>query len=124
MVRGVGLDSIEIRRVEKAIERWGEAFLNRLFTPLEIDYCLSKRRAAQHFAARFAVKEAVMKSLGVRIGSVNWTDIGVENDSSGQPEINLSGRALEISEGLKVSKIYISITHNDSYGLAYAIAVG
>ena len=124
MIKGVGLDSIEIRRIEKAIERWGEAFLNRLFTPIEIDYCLSKRRATQHFAVRFAAKEAVMKSLGVRIGSIKWTDIGVENNSSGQPEINLSGRALEISKGLKISKIYISMTHNDSYGLAYAIAVG
>ena len=122
MIVGLGADIAEVPRVREAIERHGERFLQRVFTPLEISYCRSHRNADERFAARFAAKEAMMKALGTgwRKG-IRWQDIEVSNAASGKPELRLSGKALEFYERLGGTRILLSLTHTESYALAQVI---
>jgi len=94
MIVGLGTDIVEIVRIGQMIERHGELFLQRVYTEAEIQYCQTKRGAIEHYAGRWAAKEAVMKTLGTGFTKgVGWTDIEVANMQSGQPIINLSGGA-------------------------------
>ena len=95
---GHGVDMVDCRRLAAAIERHGERFLRRVFTEAELDYCRGKKRRLEHLAGRFAAKEAVLKVLGTGWqGGINWTDIEVTNEPSGQPRVRLSGRCRDIS---------------------------
>src|SRR5580698_8551154 len=98
MVLGVGTDLMETKRVEDSIERFGDRFLNRVFTAGEIAYCLRKKKnAAESFAARFAAKEAGAKALGTGISrGVTWKELEVRREMSGKPTLHLSGRAAEL----------------------------
>ncbi len=116
MVDGVGTDIIEIARVEQAIHRT-KGFLNRVFTEAEVAYCQSHKRQYQHFAGRFAAKEAVIKALG---RAVPWRDIEILNDSRGRPLCTLHGKALEIANG---KRIMVSISHCEIYSTASAVAI-
>jgi holo-[acyl-carrier protein] synthase len=120
MVLGLGIDIIEIARVRKSIDTYGENFLNKVYTENEIKYCNSKFNKYQHFAARFAAKEAVYKALtsGWKEG-LRWKDIEVQNDTSGMPSIKPSGRLQSfLSEN---SQLRVSISHSDNYVTAVAI---
>ena len=120
MVLGLGIDIIEIARVKKSIDTYGENFLNKVYTENEIKYCNSKFNKYQHFAARFAAKEAVYKALtsGWKEG-LRWKDIEVQNDTSGMPSIKPSGRLQAfLSEN---SQLRLSISHSDNYVTAVAI---
>ena len=119
MIVGIGVDIIEIHRIQESIRSFGESFLERIFTPGEIQYCTAKSNAAQHFAARFAAKEAVSKSLatGWR-GDFSWKDIEVTNDVLGQPHITLHGR---LKETLSHISILISLSHSEDHVVAMAI---
>ncbi|MBI3934729.1 MAG: holo-ACP synthase [Acidobacteria bacterium] len=125
MIIGIGADIAEVLRLRAAMERHGERFLHRVFTPLEIGYCRSHHNAAERFAARFAAKEAMMKALGTgwRRG-IRWRDIEVSNAASGKPELNLSGKALEICRSLGGTRVLLSLTHTDLYALAQVIIEG
>jgi holo-[acyl-carrier protein] synthase len=125
MIVGIGADIAEVHRLREAVERHGERFLQRVFTPLEIGYCRSHRNAAERLAARFAAKEAMMKALGTgwRRG-IRWRDIEVSNAASGKPELRLSGKALEFYESLGGTRILLSLTHTESYALAHVIIEG
>jgi holo-[acyl-carrier protein] synthase len=125
MIIGIGADLAEVGRIREAIDRHGERFLQRVFTPLEIDYCRSHRSAAERFAARFAAKEAMMKALGTgwRRG-VRWRDIEVMNEKSGKPGLNLTGRAQEIFQSLGGVRLHLSLTHTDEHALAQVIIEG
>ena len=125
MIIGIGADLAEVGRIGEAIERHGERFLRRVFTPLEIDYCQSHRNAVERFAARFAAKEAAMKALGAgwRRG-IRWHDIEVANANSGKPGLNLTGKALEIYRGLGGTRVLLSLTHTENYALAHVIIEG
>jgi len=92
-VLGIGTDITECLRIAQMIERHGELFVGRVYTPLEIEYCRSRRMATQHFAGRWAAKEAVLKALGTgwRKG-ISWRDIEVRNGPGGRPQAFLSGR--------------------------------
>ena len=125
MIVGMGVDMAEVARVREAMERHGERFLRRVFTPGEISYCRRFKDASERFAARFAVKEAAMKALGTgwRRG-VSWQDFEVSNLPSGKPCLRLSGKALEICHSLGGSCVLVSLTHTGAYALAQVIIEG
>jgi holo-[acyl-carrier protein] synthase len=106
------------------IERHGELFINRVYTQHEIRYCQERKQATQHFAGRWAAKEAVLKALGTgwRKG-ISWRDIEVANDLAGKPRINLTGGAREAADKLGVGTMLISISHCRSHATAYALAL-
>ena len=116
---GAGVDLIEIERVAGVLERHGERFLRRVFTPGEIAYC---RGRAPNLAARFAAKEAVMKSLGTGFRGVGWRDVEVVRAPSGAPSPRLHGRALWRAERLGVTEIAISLSHSRGFAVAFAVA--
>jgi holo-[acyl-carrier protein] synthase len=121
MVESVGIDLAEIKRIEKAIDRYGDRFLGRVFTPWEIQYCLSKINPASSFAGRFAVKEAVFKAIGTGFAEgVKWTSVEVVNDRRGQPTVRL-GRGIVNHIGRK--KIVISLSHTREYAVASAVLI-
>lgn len=115
----VGVDMIEIERLEKALARHGERFNRRFFTAQEQAYC---RGRADRLAGRFAVKEAVAKALGTGIGDVNWTDIEVVCDARGRPELVLHDRARRLAEGLGLTQWAISLSHTDTHAIGFAVA--
>jgi holo-[acyl-carrier protein] synthase len=119
MIRGIGVDILEIGRIERIIGTHGAVFLNRVFTPAEIRYCSGKRNAAQHFAARFAAKEAVSKALATGLrGGFSWKDIEVMNDALGQPHIALSGT---LKSALVNACVRVSLSHSDSHVVAMVV---
>jgi holo-[acyl-carrier protein] synthase len=105
----IGIDIVEVNRIAKLIK--SKAFLRRVFTAQEIAYCSAKKNKAQHFAVRFAAKEAVYKALGQ--AALSLTDIGVKNQPSGKPEVYIRGK--------RESDIAISLTHTDLYAAAVAL---
>ena len=116
MITGTGTDIIDIDRIEKALEN--PRFIDRVFTCHEKDYCMSKIRSAQHFAARFASKEAVMKALGK---GVAFQDIEVINNEEGKPEIILYGHAKEYAHETGVDKIFLTISHSQNMAIAFVV---
>ncbi len=124
-ILGVGTDIIECIRIGRLIDRHGEAFLTRVFTEREISYCQSRKNATEHFAGRFAAKEAVLKCLGTgMIKGLCWTEIEVRNEQSGKPKIVIQGAAREFARRLKISDFLISISHCRSYATAFVTAIG
>jgi holo-[acyl-carrier protein] synthase len=122
MLLGTGVDLIEVERVAQSIERFGERFLNRIYTPREIAYCNSKRRGAESFAARFAAKEAGAKALGTGMNfGVSWKEIEVARALTGRPSLELSGRARHIADRLGVRTISVSLTHTAQIAMAMVI---
>ena len=113
-----GVDIIEIGRIRGVLERWGQRFLNRIYTDAEISYC---RGRPQNLAARFAAKEAVMKALGTGVRGVGWKDIEVVRNEAGAPSIRLHGRALARSNRLGVSELALSISHSREYTVAFVV---
>jgi holo-[acyl-carrier protein] synthase len=123
MIVGTGIDIVEIGRIKHSIIKYSDRFKNKVFTQKEIDYCHSQADPAKHFAARFSVKEAVLKCFGTGMtGGISWKDVEVENKKSGQPTLNLYGKGKELFNQLKIKHIHISITHDKSYAVAHAIA--
>ena len=120
----VGIDLIEIDRVRRALDRHGDGFRERCFTPAEREYCESKPNPAQHYAGRFAAKEAILKLLGTGWrGKIAWTDIEVTNNSAGRPEVTLSGEVKAIADRMGIKHISISITHTANFAIASAVAL-
>ncbi len=102
----------------------GDIFLARVYTAGEIDYCSGRKAGTQHYAGRWAAKEAVLKSLGTGWAhGIQWTEVEVVNQQGGKPNIVLSGKAKQISEQLGIQEIMISISHCRSYAVAYATAI-
>ena len=119
-ILGVGIDTIEIARIADVLKR-RPRFVERCFTKAERDYCASRPSPAQHFAARFAAKEAVGKALG--IGMRRWHDVEVHR-SGGQPSIILSGKVAEQAERMGVYTVFVSLSHSRTDAVAVAIADG
>jgi holo-[acyl-carrier protein] synthase len=124
MVLGVGTDLIETKRIEESIDRYGERFLERIFTAGEIAYCMRKKKnAAESFAARFAAKEAGAKALGTGISrGVTWKELEVRREVSGRPTLHLSGRAGELAKAMGVRRIQLSLTHSRELAMAVVVA--
>jgi holo-[acyl-carrier protein] synthase len=122
---GIGTDITECLRIAQMIDRHGEQFIHRVYTPHEIQYCQSRKQATQHFAGRWAAKEAVLKAIGTgwRRG-IAWRDVEICNEPGGQPVVALHAGALEVAERLGISDMLISISHCRSHATAYALAQG
>ncbi len=116
-----GIDVIEIDRIERAVARWGDRFLHRVYTDAEIAYC---RGRGQSLAGRFASKEAVSKALGVGIRTLRWRDIEVLPDRRGKPQIHLHGKAARVAEMQRLSRFDVSITHSRSEAIVMVVAWG
>ena len=122
-ISGVGIDIIEIERIEKAVQRSGERFLQRVFTAAERSYCENKRQPHSSYAARFAAKEAVLKALGTGLSSgASFTDVEVYQKSGGAPGINLYNNTAKLAEEKGITEIAISLSHNHNQAIAVAIA--
>jgi holo-[acyl-carrier protein] synthase len=119
MLVGTGIDMIEIARIAQSIERYGDRFLTRVFTPGEIAYCQTKKNSAESFAARFAAKEAGAKALGTGIQhGVTWKELEVRRLPGHRPNLFFSGRAKEIADQLGVRHISLSLTHSTTTAMA------
>ena len=118
-----GTDIIEIERIKENIEKLEGKFINRVFTQREIEYCESKNiQKYQHYAARFAAKEAIFKAISWKLDdkfSISWKDIEVINNNEGKPEVNITGMNLE-----DIENIDISISHCKEYAVANVVVLG
>lgn len=120
MVLGIGIDIIEIERIKKSIDKFQEKFLNKIYTKVELEYCLSKKNKYQHFAARFAAKEAIAKALATGWSKgFKWQDIEIFNEPSGLPKVTLNGNLKSFLSDNKSLKITMS--HSEHYVTCFAI---
>ncbi|MBN1680430.1 MAG: holo-ACP synthase [Anaerolineae bacterium] len=115
----IGVDMIEVARIRRAMERHGERFFQRFYTPVEQEQA---NQLPTRLAARFAAKEAVAKALGTGIGSVQWTDIEVHSDTCRRPHIRLYGMAAQVAGELGLTTWEISMTHTDDFAMAFVVA--
>ena len=114
----VGVDIIEIERIEKAINRWGDRFFRRIYTDLELKLCGKK---PGRLAARFAGKEAVMKALGTGIRGISWREIEILSEPSGKPQIRLYGKAQKKANDLGLERLAISLSDSKEYAVAFVV---
>ena len=125
MIVGIGVDIMEPERIAGMIERHGERFLDRTFTPDEIAYCKDRKRAVEHVAARWAAKEAVAKALGTGFDrSVQWKDVEVVKEVAGAVAVRLHGKAETIADRLNVTRIHLSLTHTEALAVAMVVVEG
>ncbi len=117
----VGVDIIEIRRIARALERFGERFLARVYTPAEVAFC---RGRVPELAVRFAAKEAISKALGTGLVGISWTEMEVLADRRGKPLVTLYGRALARAQALGLSEWAVSLSHDDGRAIAFVVANG
>ena len=122
MILGIGIDIIEVARIQASHERFGERFLNRILHPAEIAYCLSHRAPAPFLAARFAAKEAISKAFGTGIGAqLAWQDMEIARRDSGEPYVILHGQGPALLQSRNASIVLISLSHTDHHAAAVAI---
>ena len=122
MIRGLGIDIVEVDRIRRAVARWGEVFLCRVFTPEERAKGGPSPAAAERLAGRFAAKEAVMKALGLGRRGVGGQEIEITIDPFGKPGVRLTGRAASVAERLGVRAWRIAISHTRLMAIAEALA--
>src|ERR1700677_1427898 len=109
-ILGIGTDIVECLRIGRMIERHGELFLERIYTAHEIRYCQRRKRALDHFAARWAGKEAIFKALGMGVrGKLTWTDVEIRTDELGKPQVMLCGATRELAQQLRLADILLSL---------------
>ena len=121
MKLATGVDLIEIARIEEVIARHGKHYLERIYTPAELEYC-GKR--TESLAGRIAVKEAVAKALGSGIGDVSWVEIEVLGDEQNAPTLTLHGKAHQKAKELGLTTWSLSISHSESHSVAFVVAIG
>jgi len=122
VIVGLGLDVAEVDRIEAAITRHGEPFIQRVYTPREVEYCERFKNKFERYAGRFAAKEAAMKALGTGWSrGVRWQDIEVVRAISGKPSLHLDGVARQIAGAMGVRNIALTITHSGNLALAQVI---
>jgi len=125
MILGVGIDIIEVARVNASHARFGERFLNRLLLADEIAYCLSHKNPAPFLAARFAAKEAISKAFGTGIGAqLGWQDMEIRHRESGEPFVVLHGKGQKLFKARKAKRLLVSLSHTQNYAAAMAVLEG
>ncbi|HPY32210.1 MAG TPA: holo-ACP synthase [Verrucomicrobiota bacterium] len=125
MILGVGIDLIEVERIQASYERFGERFLHRILHPAEIAYCLTHKKPAPFLAARFAAKEAISKAFGTGIGAqLGWLDMEVGRRASGEPFVVLHGNGLKLLEARQAHTVLLSLSHTQAHATAVAILKG
>ena len=122
MIYGIGIDLVSIKKMKKVIDRWGMTFINRVFTDNEIDFCLSRPKSPQAFASRFAAKEAFSKAigLGMRKG-ISWRDIETFQQTSGKPDLKISGKSLSFCRQEKIIRWHITLSDEDGFSIAVVV---
>ena len=121
-VLGIGVDLVENARIQHSLDRFGDRFLQRVFTPGEIEYSQSMKFPARHLAARFAAKEAVSKAFGTGIGkAMGWKDIDVHRKPSGEPFVVLEGGAKKLAEERGVAAVSITLSHTEHHAMAMVL---
>src|SRR5690349_1169599 len=121
-ILGVGVDLVEVKRIQHSLDRFGERFMKRVFTEGEITYCRSMKFPARHFAARFAAKEAVSKAFGTGIGkAMGWRDIDVHKKESGEPFLVLRGGADRLAKRGDMKSSWITLSHTDHHAVAMIV---
>ncbi len=114
----IGIDIVEIARIEKAIARWGEGFLHRIYTESELKLCHKK---SSSLAVRFAGKEAVIKAIGTQTKGISWREIEILADPNGKPLVHLYGKAQNQANSLGLGKLAISLSHSKEYAIAFVV---
>jgi len=117
-MKAIGVDIIDIERIGQSIDRYGNRFLERVFTEQELGYCNNR---IESLAARWAAKEAVAKALGTGIGAVNWREIEVVNDTNRRPALRLHGAAADLAAQLGIEEFAISLSHAKDYAVAFVV---
>jgi phosphopantetheine--protein transferase-like protein len=120
MIYGVGIDLVKIDRMKEVVEKWGQRFLERVFTAGEISYCYEKKNPYLSLSVRFAAKEALIKAIG-SAGSVSLTDIEVVNVDTGKPFLKINGRIKDFFKEKSISKAHLSLSHEHEYGVACVV---
>src|SRR5436309_14060747 len=124
-VIGIGVDLVECARIQRAVDRFGDRFLHRVFTDREIEYSMSMKFPARHLAARFAAKEAVSKAFGTGIGkAMGWRNIDIRKKKSGEPFLVFSGPAQELATQRSVTSALITLSHTDHHAMACVVLDG
>ena len=122
---GIGTDIIEVPRIALMIQKHGETFVRRVYTEHEIEYCSTRKAANQHYAGRWAAKEALLKALGTGWAKgIQWTDLEIRNEEGGKPIVRFGGVARELCEEHGIVEMLISISHCRTFATAYALAMG
>jgi holo-[acyl-carrier protein] synthase len=122
MIVGIGIDIVETPRIAGLIERHGERFIARTYTEREIAYCHGRARSVEHYAARWAAKEAASKAFGTGIADgIHWKDIEVLNEVSGQPRLLFHGTAQKLASTRGVTSAHLTITHTEGYSAAVVV---
>ena len=120
----IGIDIVEIKRLQKVSRKWGRSFLNKVYTKHELNYANEKRFPYQHLAARFAAKEAIFKALGeVETDFVGWKNVEILNDAHGKPVVHWHGDAEKTRRKRKVRDVVVSLSHTENYAVASALLI-
>ncbi len=120
MIYGVGIDLVKIERMKGVVEKWGQRFLNKVFTKEEISYCYDKKDPYLSLAARFAAKEALVKAIG-SADPVSLTDIEVVNIDTGKPFIKINGKLKDFFKEKSIKRAHLSLSHEHEYGVACVV---
>jgi holo-[acyl-carrier protein] synthase len=123
MIVGVGVDIVEVARIERAVARWGEGFVRRIYTPRELERAAAAA-SGPRLAARFAAKEAVMKALGCGWRGLAWREVEITNDPQGRPVVHLHGAAQRLAAARGIAQIHVALSHTHDHAVASAVAVG
>jgi holo-[acyl-carrier protein] synthase len=119
-----GIDLVDFPRIEQMVQRHGNRFIHRIFTPAEQAYSKANKNSIEKLAGRFAAKEAVLKLMGTGWrGNIAWTDIEIVNNPEGTPEVNLTGEVKNIADRLGIKNVTVSITHTANFAIASAVAM-
>jgi holo-[acyl-carrier protein] synthase len=122
MIYAVGTDLVEVARIERVLEKWRERFVRRVYSGDEIRYCDDTVYPAQHFAARFAAKEAFLKSIGLGMaGGIGFGDVEVIAGARGNPELRFHGKAREMVDRAGIAGSHVSLSHTEGYAVAVVI---
>lgn len=125
MVKGTGIDIVNIERIEGLMGRWGNRFLDRVFTEREISWCQQRSLPSECFAIRFAAKEAFLKAIGSGLrNGIQWTDIEVENDQMGKPLLILHRRAKEVLQTHRIKRTFLTLSHDRPFAVAHVLLEG
>jgi holo-[acyl-carrier protein] synthase len=123
-VRGIGVDLAQIPRFRRAVERWDDRFLRKVFTDDEIAYCRERRDPIPHLAARFAAKEAALKALGTGLAlGTRWREVEVRRAPGQAPTLTLTGRCQSLAAARGADTALLSLTHDGDYALAQVLLI-